>query len=175
MLPRVNLSLHPLDEDLMESLLAVASSDAMPDEVIPPVAGPPGWTEARCDFFRSFHRERFGGLDSPPLHTTMFAIALDGAVVGMIRLSRVDPPGVCETGMWLGRSARGRGVAPEALLLVLAKAAAAGAHTVRAQTTAGNLAAQATLRRAGASLTATDDRVDAEIPTTPRRRPPATP
>jgi RimJ/RimL family protein N-acetyltransferase len=67
--------------------------------------------------------------------------------------------------MWLGRSVRGHGVAPEALRLALGEAAAAGALTVRAQTTVENLAARATLRRAGATLTVTDGHVDAAIPT----------
>jgi RimJ/RimL family protein N-acetyltransferase len=162
----VTVSLQPLDESLMERLLAVAVADAAPDEVIPPVDAPPGWSPQRKEFFRTFHRDRFGGLDGRPLRTIMFAILVDEGVVGMIRLSRVDPPGTCETGMWLGRSVRGQGIASTALRLALAHAMAAGVTAVRANTTADNTAAQATLRSAGAILKAAGDRVDAEIDTT---------
>lgn len=163
----MTVSIAPLDPALIEALLLVAVNDATPDEVIPPVEGPPGWIPARQDFFRAFHTERLGGLDAAPLHTQMYAILADAGIVGMIRLSRVDPPGAMETGMWLGRSARGRGIAPRAVRLVMAAAAEAGGSSIRAETTVGNLPAQATLRRAGATLTPAPDtlHVTATLPT----------
>ena len=57
-----------------------------------------------------------------------------------------------ETGIWLARSFRGRGVGSEALRLVKARAASAGAGVLVAETTAGNVGALALLRYAGAEL-----------------------
>lgn len=54
--------------------------------------------------------------------------------------------------MWLGRSFRGRGIGREALRLVRAVAVGTGATVLQAETTAGNTAAQALLRSAGAEL-----------------------
>jgi RimJ/RimL family protein N-acetyltransferase len=147
-------------------LLDVAVTQAEPAQVMPLVDGPGGgWTEARRTAFRSFVRRRYGGLDGPA-RTVLFAVVADGAVVGMIRMSRVDAPAIVQTGMWLGRSARGRGIGTAALLALLAEAAAAGADTVVADTTAGNLAAQRMLRRCGARLTpheVSGERVDAVL------------
>ena len=60
--------------------------------------------------------------------------------------------GALETGIWLARSFRGRGVAREALRLVKARAASAGASVLVAETTAGNVGALALLKSAGAEL-----------------------
>ena len=57
-----------------------------------------------------------------------------------------------DTGIWLARSFRGRGVGREALRLVKARAAAAGAAVLVADTTAGNVSALALLKSAGAEL-----------------------
>ena len=57
-----------------------------------------------------------------------------------------------ETGIWLARSFRGRGVGREALRLVKARAASAGAAVLVAETTAGNVGALALLKYAGAEL-----------------------
>jgi ribosomal-protein-alanine N-acetyltransferase len=62
-----------------------------------------------------------------------------------------------ETGIWLGRSYRGRGVGGAALSLVLAEARRAGLHQVVAHTTAGNMGAQRLLTAVGAALTHYDD------------------
>lgn len=59
---------------------------------------------------------------------------------------------VLETGIWLARSFRGRGVGREALRLVKALAASGGAGALVAETTAGNVAALALLKSAGAEL-----------------------
>lgn len=59
---------------------------------------------------------------------------------------------VLETGIWLARSFRGRGVGREALRLVKALAASGGAAALVAETTAGNVAALALLKSAGAEL-----------------------
>ena len=54
-----------------------------------------------------------------------------------------------ETGIWLTRGARGRGVGRRALGAVLEQAPALGAHEVRADTTRGNGPALAVLRDLG--------------------------
>ncbi|MEJ3745581.1 GNAT family N-acetyltransferase [Actinomycetes bacterium KLBMP 9797] len=135
-----------------EALLAVAVAEADPADVMPPVAGPPGWTAARRAAFRAFHRLFFQGLAGPH-RTIMFGVVADGHLVGMIRMRRSGADSV-ETGMWLGRSARGRGIGSAALRALVAEAAAAGARTVVAETTSDNHAALAALRRCGALLTA---------------------
>ena len=60
--------------------------------------------------------------------------------------------GALETGIWLARSFRGRGVGREALHLVKDRAASAGAAVLVAETTAGNVGALALLKSAGAEL-----------------------
>jgi hypothetical protein len=120
--------LAPVDEDNLEPLLAVAAAEATPDEVMPPVEAPAGWSHARREAFRAFHRRHFGGL-AGPTRTVMYAILVDAQVVGMIRLAWRDGSSgrdgsserdgsaersgartmEMETGMWLGQSARGQG------------------------------------------------------------------
>ena len=151
-MPAVQLT--PLDDALIERLLALAVADAAPTEVMPPVDGPPGWNQTREDFFRRFHRERQPGL-AGPLRTIMYAISAGDRLIGMIRLT-LDEDGTAETGMWLARSARGQGYGGGALEALLDEARRAGARTVKADTTPDNLAAQAVLRRVGARLERSD-------------------
>lgn len=146
-----NVRLAPVDEGNLEALLSVAAAEAEPDEVMPRVEAPPGWSEARREAFRAFHRQHFAGLDGPT-RTVMYAILVGDDVLGMIRMAWRDEPGTVETGMWLGRSARGLGLAVIALRSLLAEAAGVGARRVVAETTADNQPAQAALRRCGAEL-----------------------
>ncbi|MDG4833713.1 GNAT family protein [Solwaraspora sp. WMMD1047] len=158
-----NVRLTPVDEQNLESLLSVAVAEADPDEVMPPVSAPVGWSHARREAFREFHRAHFGGL-AGPTRTVMYAIVIERDVVGMIRLARHrDLPDVMETGIWLGRSAREQGIGPAALRAVLTEAAAVDAKAVVAETTAGNGPAIGLLRRCGAELSRTGDAVHAEI------------
>lgn len=143
--------LTPVDEQNLEPLLSVAVAEADPDEVMPPVSAPIGWSHARREAFRSFHRSHFEGLSGPG-RTIMYAIVIDQDVVGMIRLAQRDEPGVVETGFWLGRSAREQGIGTAALRALLAEAAGIGAKVVVAETTAGNDPALGMLRRCGAEL-----------------------
>ncbi len=154
--------LEPVDEANLESLLSVAAAEAEPSDVMPPVDAPAGWSLARREAFRDFHRASFGGLNGPT-RTLMFAVCAGGEVVGMIRMTRCDAPGVVETGMWLGRSARGQGLGAAALRELLNAAAAAGMHSVVAETTPDNLGAVAVLRTCGAKLREDDHKVYAEI------------
>ena len=154
--------LEPVDERNLEPLLSVAAAEAEPEDVMPPVDAPAGWSLARRDAFREFHRASFGGLDGPT-RTRMYAILAGGEVVGMVRMARCDEPGTVETGMWLGRSARGQGLGAAALRELLNAAAAAGMHTVVAQTTTDNAGALSVLRKCGAKLRKENGKVRAEI------------
>jgi RimJ/RimL family protein N-acetyltransferase len=153
--------LEPLDEDLTARLLAVAVADATPADVMPPVDGPPGWTPASRAAFVAFHRERHTGL-AGPTRTVMHAVLVDGDVVGMIRMT-VTEPGIVETGMWLARSVRGRGLGTAALAALIERARAAGAARVVADTTPANAPALAVLRRLGATLRPDGDKVYAHL------------
>lgn len=140
----------------------MAVAEAEPGEVMPPVPGPPGWSQARREAFREFHRARFGGLEGPT-RTVMYAIHVGDDVVGMIRMSHTDEPGTMETGMWLGRSARGQGIAVAALRCLVEEAARIGARRIVANTTAANRAAIGVLMQCGAVLHQKGDAVRAEL------------
>ncbi|MFC3999684.1 GNAT family N-acetyltransferase [Nocardiopsis sediminis] len=161
-----------VDDDVLEGLLDVAVGDADPEDVMPAVPGPPGWTQRRRDAFRAFHRARYPGLAAPPYEIT-YAVTEDGHIRGSVRLRRPEErPEALETGIWLGRSARGRGIGTAAISAVVDAAAQAGAATVLADTTPGNAAMLSVLRRTGAVLV-TDTaagRVDAELRTAGRDR-----
>ena len=157
-----NVRLTPVDEQTLGALLSVAVAETEPEEVMPPVAAPAGWSHARRKAFREFYRSNYDGLDGPT-RTQMYAVVCDGDVVGMIRMARRDEPDTMETGMWLGRSARGQGIGGAALRLLLAEAAHAGTRRVVAETTAQNTAALAALRRCGAKLRDDGTGVHAEV------------
>jgi len=149
------VQLLDVTEEILETLLDVALTDAAAD-VTPPLGETAGWNPERIGWFREYHRAAAAGLDGPAAQKT-WAISCDGQVAGSSRLKQpgTAPSGIVslETGLWLGRSFRGRGIGQEALRLVLAVASGAGASILQAETTAGNLAAQALLRSAGAALT----------------------
>ncbi|MBW4718249.1 GNAT family N-acetyltransferase [Saccharothrix obliqua] len=144
------IRLRPLDDDGLERLLALASADADPADVMPP-----GWTPDRPDEFRAFYRGFLADAHE---------IVAGGRTVGMIRLTATG-----ETGMWVARSARGRGVGLTALCRVVQEAPGRGIRTVTAETATANHAARTVLARAGARLTVDGDRVRATItaPTEP--------
>jgi RimJ/RimL family protein N-acetyltransferase len=157
----VDVRLAPLDEGRLREMLTVAVAGATPAEVMPPVDGSPGWTEANREAFVTFHRQRHTGLDGPT-RTVMHAVLVDGTVAGMIRMTVVEP-GTVETGMWLARWARGRGLGTAALAALLERARAAGADRVVADTTPDNAPALAALRGLGATLRPDDDKVSARF------------
>ncbi|MFY1674854.1 GNAT family N-acetyltransferase [Plantactinospora sp. WMMB334] len=154
--------LAPIGEHNLEPLLSVAVAETEPDEVMPPVEAPAGWSQARRDAFREFYRANFGGL-AGPTGNLMYAIVQDGDVVGMIRLGRRAEPGTLETGMWLGKSTRGQGIGLIALRLLLAEAIEAGACRVVAETRSDNLPALNLLRRCGAVFCEDGAAIRAEI------------
>jgi RimJ/RimL family protein N-acetyltransferase len=156
------VALRAVDEDTLERMIAVALRDASANQVTPPVTPGEEWTPERVEWLRTSHRECRAGLDGPRAEAT-WAVLADGEVVGAVRLKRTDVPGVVETGIWLTRSVRGRGVGQQAVGAVVDEAAACGARVLRAETTRGNAAALALLRRLGFRLTREDDRVAAEV------------
>jgi len=121
--------LAPVDERLLAPLLSVAVAETKPEEVMPPVEAPPGWSQPRRDAFCEFYRSHYRGLNGPT-RTLTYGILCNSDVVGMIRMARSDGPDTLETGMWLGRSARGRGIGGRALRLLLDEAARTGARRV---------------------------------------------
>lgn len=158
MSPSPDVSLVDVDETVLEQLLELAKRDASPDEVAPPLGGP-GWNLERTAWFFSYHRAAVHGLDGDAGEKTWGIIA-DGSLAGSIRLRRADSGNgvaVADTGIWLGRSFRSRGIGTAALRLVLQEARSAGIAVVSARTLAGNLGAQRVLASAGAVLTPDDD------------------
>ena len=150
--------LRPVDDATLSRLVAAALADAAPGEVTPPLTPGTRWTPERVRWLQRFHVERRAGLDGPAGEAT-WAVELDGAVVGAVRLKRTAEPGVLETGIWLTRGARGRGIGRRALGGVLDEAAALGAYEVAAETTRGNGPALAVLRNLGFSTAADGERV----------------
>lgn len=140
--------------------MQAAAADAAPDEVTPPLTPGEVWTTERVEWMREVHRRARPGLDGPDGQAT-WAVVVDGAVVGAVRLRLTDEPGVLETGIWLTRGARGRGLGRLAVEAVLGRARELGAREVRAETSTGNGAALSVLRRLGFRTTAAGDRVDA--------------
>jgi len=139
---------------------------------MPPVTGSPGWTAARLEAFRAFHRARRAGLDGPHGEVTL-AVVADDAVVGSARLARKPHLGEAslETGMWLADTARGRGLGTKTLKALLEEAGRYGATSVVADTTSSNRAALGVLRSCGAVLEAgeVDGRIRAELATIPQQ------
>jgi RimJ/RimL family protein N-acetyltransferase len=150
------VDLLPLDDELIERLLQVAIADAEPEEVMPPVDDAPGWTPTRREAFRTFHRQRREGL-SGPSGAVHFAVVAGGEIVGSARLARRTEPKVLEAGTWLARSKRNMGIGSALTKALLEKAAAAGAESVVAETTAANHAAVTVLRRLGAAFEESPD------------------
>ena len=150
-----DVRLTPVDEQTLEPLLSVAVAGTVPDEVMPQVKAPAGWSQVRREAFREFYRSSYGGLDGPT-RTLMYAIICDGNVVGMIRMARRDE-----------QSTRGQGIGAAALRLLLTEAARTGSRRVVAATTLHNTAALEVLRRCGALLRDDGAKVRAEIPLDP--------
>ncbi|MFC8531405.1 GNAT family N-acetyltransferase [Nocardia sp. NPDC057227] len=147
-----DIALHPLTEATLPALLAAAVADADPLEVMPPVPGQPGWTAERRAAFLAFHRAR--GLAAEPVELT-FVVLESAAVVGAARL-RPTGAGEFETGIWLGRGARGRGVGRAVVALLRAEALRAGARRMVATTTPENAAARALMDGASVRVDGTD-------------------
>jgi len=108
------VSLVHVDEDTINKLVHAALTDADANEVTPPIEQANRWSPVRVAWLRSFHRDRRPGLDGPLAEET-WAIVEDGHVQGSLRLKRTADPTSLELGVWLTRSARGRGVGTRAV------------------------------------------------------------
>jgi RimJ/RimL family protein N-acetyltransferase len=151
-----SVALVAVDDTVLAQLVHAATTDAVADEVTPPLTAGRAWTPARVAWLRDFHRVRRAGL-AGPVGEASWAVVVDGLVVGSVRLKSTDEQGVLETGIWLTRGARGRGVGRAAMVAALRQAATLGATEVRADTTVANAAALAVLRRLGFNLTPADN------------------
>ena len=149
------VELVAVDEGVLAELVAVATADAAPDEVTPPLGE--GWTPERVAWLEAFHRDRRPGLAGVAEETA--AIRVNGRIVGGTRLHRSSPgaPRQVECGIWLARSARGHGVSGAVVRLLVDRATELGASHLIARTTARNAPAIAALRRFGAILSEGDD------------------
>jgi RimJ/RimL family protein N-acetyltransferase len=144
-----------VDDAVLDELVDAATTGADANEVTPPVTSGDAWTPNRIEWLRRLHRDCRAGLEGPAGQST-WAITEDGRVVGSVRLRRTDENGVLETGIWLTRGARGRGVGQAAIAAVLDEAATRRADAVRAETTSGNTAALSVLQRLGFELSPAD-------------------
>jgi RimJ/RimL family protein N-acetyltransferase len=147
-----SVALVAVDDTVLAQLVHVATTDGRADEVTPPLTAGGAWTSARVAWLRDFHRARRAGL-AGPAHEATWAVVVDETVVGSVRLKRIEESGVLETGIWLTRGARGRGVGGAAMAAALRQAETLGANEVRAETTVANVGALAMLRRLGFVLT----------------------
>ncbi|WP_018334096.1 GNAT family N-acetyltransferase [Actinomycetospora chiangmaiensis] len=123
--PAVTLrEFDPADGDEAAAVVTAAVLGARPREVMPPddAPDPDDWTLARERAYARFLRSRRA-------IETSFLVVEGTAVVGVAWL-RHDPAGA-ETGGWLARSARGRGLGTLVLGLLAARAGGAGALPLR--------------------------------------------
>jgi RimJ/RimL family protein N-acetyltransferase len=156
------VTLVVVDELLLEELVEVALSQALADEVTPPLTAGNTWTRERVDWLKEFHRQRRGGFKGP-LKEATWAVVEKGIVVGSVRLKTTAAAGTFETGLWLARGARGRGLGHQALSAVLAKAVESGAEKVQADTAPENRAALGLLRSAGFATAVEHGRIHATL------------
>jgi RimJ/RimL family protein N-acetyltransferase len=134
------LTLRPVDGAILERLLDLAVAQTDPDETMPAVPGPPGWTEARRAEFRDRHRR------------SAQAILLDEEVIGAVRFVPAEAPGAVQAAIWLARSVRGKGYGTEAGRLSIDEARANGVTALIAETTTSNAPSIGILRSLGAKL-----------------------
>lgn len=144
------------DRSELDAVVTAAVTGALPREVMPPddEPHPDDWTLPRERAYARFLRGR-------PATETSYLVVEGTAVVGVARLLR-DGAGA-ETGVWLARTARGRGIGTTVLGLLAHRAAEDGADRLVAGTTADNVAALAALRHHGAALTGRADAVAAVV------------
>jgi RimJ/RimL family protein N-acetyltransferase len=139
------VELVDVDEGVLEHLVDVATTDAAADEVTPPVTDGPAWTAERIAWLKEFHRLHRDGRAGQ----SVWAVLVDGAVAGQVRLRHLPEDGAGEIGLWLRRSVRGRGVGSAVVRAVLDQAVALGLVRVTAETTTNNVLARRLLDRAG--------------------------
>jgi hypothetical protein len=84
--PEVRLA--DVDEPMLERLLDLATCDALPDDVTPPLGAGTGWNAERIGWFRAYHRSASAGLDVPASEKS-WAVPCDGNPAGSIRLKGI--------------------------------------------------------------------------------------
>jgi RimJ/RimL family protein N-acetyltransferase len=149
------VDLVPVDEVVLEDLLALAVAEAEPGEVMPPASGESAdgprttWTEHRKGAFREYHRRcRVNPHASVPEVT--WAVKARGRIVGAARLALVDgDPEVREVGLWLGESHRGQGISGEVAYWAVAAARTMDAKRLVARTLVSTHVARRSLERIG--------------------------
>ncbi|MBJ7457117.1 MAG: hypothetical protein JHC74_13765, partial [Thermoleophilia bacterium] len=82
------VSLRALDDEVVDELLTLAVANASPEEVMPALDGPPGWTLPRREAFLAYHRARMGGDGE-----RILAVEVEGRPVGAGRLTPLDEAG----------------------------------------------------------------------------------
>lgn len=149
------VDLVPVDEAVLEDLLALAVAEAQPGEVMPPASGESSteprttWTELRKGAFREYHR-RCRVNPHAPVPEVTWAVKARGRIVGAARLALVDDdPTAREVGLWLGQSYRGQGISGEVAYWALAAAQTMDAKRLVARSTARTPGARRSLERVG--------------------------
>ncbi len=150
------MALVAVNDHVLDQLVQAAITDVAADEATPALTAGHTWTPTRITWLRDFPRDRRAGLDGPTGEST-WAVTIEQRVVGSVRLQRTDRPDRLETGVWLTQSARRRGLGRAAMVAALREAAALGASSVRAETTASNTGALAVLDRLGFDRSPPDD------------------
>lgn len=141
-------NLAAVDEQILAKLSAAATADAEANEVTPPLTAGTNWTPQRIQWFEEYHRSRRSGLAGNHGEAT-WAIMYGGQPIGSVRLGVTESADTLETGIWLVRMHRGRGLARQAMSLVLEQARQSGALFVRADTASSNRSAQSLMESVG--------------------------
>ena len=149
------VDLVPVDEEVLEGLLALAVAEAVPGEVMPPASGESAteprttWTDLRKGAFREYHR-RCRVNPHTPIPEVTWAVKARGRIVGAARLALVDgDPAAREVGLWLGQSYRGQGISGEVAYWAFAAAQTMDAKRLVARTTARSAIVRKSLERIG--------------------------
>lgn len=151
-----SVELAPVNDIVLQQLVRAAITEAMADEVTPPLTPGRSWTPNRVAWLRDYHHRCRTGLTGLAGEAT-WAVVVEQKVVGSVRLRNTDKNGVLDTGIWLTQNSRGRGIGRMAITAVLREAALLGANEVRADTTIGNTGAQGLLRRLSFDISATQN------------------
>ena len=156
------VDLVPVNEDVLEDLLALAVAEAQPGEVMPPASGESAteprttWTDLRKGAFREYHRRCRVNPHSPVPEVT-WAVTARGRIVGAARLAEVDGDSEArEVGLWLGESYRGQGISGEVGYWALAAAQTMDARRLVARTTARTTVVRRSLERIGFEVVDSD-------------------
>lgn len=149
-----HVTLRRLTAEDIDDVVDLAARDALPADVMPrdDDPDPSAWTPARRRRLAEFLGSRLRRLPDGRYERS-FLIHVDARVVGVARLVQPAQDGACEFGLWVARSHRGRGIGDAAVRRLGDRARDVGGTALVADTTTGNAAALAVLRRHGAVLT----------------------